>query len=489
MSVQIHLKNVAQISRATFDLSDLTVFIGPNNSGKSVAAICAYAACQPTRLSTFFSPPFQAHAPRSSKFEVLEFPRPAKLDEWEREADALIGLLGQIGEGVDPKAVRVPKILREYTERQTREILHLYGTRLVQELERCFGTRLDAIARKQNRAKSEMVVESTMWPWRVAINLREPDGGVVVKKIAPARHLVQNVLRAFKASKLDLDELDMDARAKSSIFSDFVWYLAAYLFRSDFPKNAQYLPAERSGILQGHRLLAGAVLRRAPWVGIERLDMPQMSGVITDFLTNVLEIDETSETSGEFSEAADELESKILKGTVAIERQDQGYPEIAFRQGSATFPLHRVSSMVTEIAPVVLYLRDLLNEGDLFIIEEPESHLHPKNQVRIAEVLTQLRADGLRLLVTTHSDYLLAEMSNAIRASSLAEADEEGGPSPGLDPATISAYGFRETVNGTTVTPLAVSPIDGIDEAEFGQVTEKLYVDTLELEEKLRDHA
>src|SRR5947209_10674831 len=79
--------------------------------------------------------------------------------------------------------------------------------------------------------------------------------------------------------------------------------------------------------------------------------------------------------------------------------------------------------MVKELSPLVLYLRYLAKPGELLIIDEPEMNLHPEAQVKIIEFLAMLVKAGLRVLITTHTPYMLDHLSNLIRAA--AEYDEE----------------------------------------------------------------
>jgi len=60
------------------------------------------------------------------------------------------------------------------------------------------------------------------------------------------------------------------------------------------------------------------------------------------------------------------------------------------------------------------YLKHQARVGDLVIIEEPELNLHPKNQRRIARLLASLVNCGLKIMITTHSDYILREFNNLI---------------------------------------------------------------------------
>jgi predicted ATPase len=46
-------------------------------------------------------------------------------------------------------------------------------------------------------------------------------------------------------------------------------------------------------------------------------------------------------------------------------------------------------------------------EGTLILIENPEAHLHPQGQVKIAELICRAAASGLQVIVETHSDHIL----------------------------------------------------------------------------------
>ena len=69
-----------------------------------------------------------------------------------------------------------------------------------------------------------------------------------------------------------------------------------------------------------------------------------------------------------------------------------------------------------------MYLRYYVSPGDLLIIDEPEAHLHPSRQVDlINEIAGWVRA-GIRVILTTHSDWVLEALSNLVAESQLEES-------------------------------------------------------------------
>jgi predicted ATPase len=82
--------------------------------------------------------------------------------------------------------------------------------------------------------------------------------------------------------------------------------------------------------------------------------------------------------------------------------------------GRPRFTMNEASSCVRALLDVGFYLRCRAKPGDLFIIDEPELNLHPKNQRALARLLARLVGAGVKVLITTHSDYLVKECNTLI---------------------------------------------------------------------------
>ena len=77
-------------------------------------------------------------------------------------------------------------------------------------------------------------------------------------------------------------------------------------------------------------------------------------------------------------------------------------------------PLHLASSSARGLSDLYFFLRHVASPNHLLIIDEPESHLDTANQVLLARLLARLVQAGLKVLLTTHSDYLIKEFNNLI---------------------------------------------------------------------------
>lgn len=117
---------------------------------------------------------------------------------------------------------------------------------------------------------------------------------------------------------------------------------------------------------------------------------------------------------GPFADLADELENAILGGHLKF--SDQGDLEYTLTQGASKshLRLHESASMVKSLASLVIHLRYHACADQRLYIDEPELNLHPDNQRKIARVLAKAVNRGLKILISTHSDYIIRELNNLI---------------------------------------------------------------------------
>lgn len=91
-----------------------------------------------------------------------------------------------------------------------------------------------------------------------------------------------------------------------------------------------------------------------------------------------------------------------------------GFMETSFKPltGEAEYPPLAISAgLKVPVVCAALLADGVIREGDTVIWEEPESHLHPRLQVRLAELLVKLqKALQLHVLITTNSPYLVSAL-------------------------------------------------------------------------------
>ncbi len=112
------------------------------------------------------------------------------------------------------------------------------------------------------------------------------------------------------------------------------------------------------------------------------------------------------------------LETEILGGNVDFESQSLDKKllfKLTDKKTQLEMPI--VSSMVKELAAFVLYLRHVAKPNEWLIIDEPEMNLHPTAQVKFAEFLAMLVNAELKILITTHSPYIVDHLSNMMKAA------------------------------------------------------------------------
>lgn len=222
--------------------------------------------------------------------------------------------------------------------------------------------------------------------------------------------------------------------------------------------------------------------------GLERFpESATLSGMIADFLKQIINYDERRVPSDEMSEVAKFLEDKVLRGEIEVKRNAAGSLEFRYQPQKAeqTLRMNRSSSMVSELAPLVLFLRGIVQLGDTLIIEEPEAHLHPAAQTKVAVTLARLVRAGVRIIITTHSDWLLEQIGNLVREGEVMKLRKnKTEPATWLTKEEVGAWWFRVD---KPVQEIPFKHIAGIEPEEYGEVAEKLYNRSVDLRTQLEE--
>ena len=143
---------------------------------------------------------------------------------------------------------------------------------------------------------------------------------------------------------------------------------------------------------------------------------------VRDGLMVAEDLVEKKKSKSKFYDFAECLENELLHGKVQISNDG----EIQFKPLKSlrtVLPIQMTASIVKTLSSLVVYLKYIAHENDLIVIDEPEINLHPNIQIILARILVMLSNRGFRLLVSTHSDYIIREVNNMVMLSHLSNKD------------------------------------------------------------------
>ncbi len=251
---------------------------------------------------------------------------------------------------------------------------------------------------------------------------------------------------------------EIDEETSEEIF-DYIILLEYFIRTRVLIPSVDYMPASRSGLIQTHRLLASTIIKEAARLPISYGDIPRLTGIAADFLAKLISIPDRSMPEHisryinklrrqSFRYIIEFLEDQILEGSVDVRYKEGIVTEFVYKNKrfDLTLPVVKAASGIAELAPLDLYLKYIVRPNSILVLEEPESHLHPKLQIDVVRLLAMLARKGVKVLITTHSDYLLHQINILLQLSRISEADrKELGymEDEFLTPDDVGAYLFK----------------------------------------------
>lgn len=394
-TMKIKLWNLGSIKEAEVDLRPLTVIIGPNNSNKTYIAYSIYGLYQLVSLNFY-----------DEILEKIEFTTQA--DHWSLKIDR-----------------RFYDVISE--------VIQSYASRFS-------GIKLQSFFQDS----SGKIFEKT----KFSIEISEDDIKTAIEKVLA--HIIEyrQSLASFGIKKIERSDNNNEILFypekeaeiydyKNMVLLDFVAGVVTFSFSDALP-----LPAERNVFINTYKVLAnrrykllkenqrelliqGRINRdRQLELLKEQGDIryPQPVEDFLDFLTDIeLENkpDPIAKNKNDFQKLADQIEKYIQNNNKTIFKKTKfGGREIKVSvKRSLEIDLYNASSSIKQLAPLLLYLRYRAKSGDFLVIDEPEMNLHPESQVKLLESLAILVNLGVRILLTTHSPYLMAHLNNIVNGN------------------------------------------------------------------------
>ena len=477
--LELEVSDFGPIVNAKIDLRPLTVFVGPSNTGKSYLAILIYA------LHRFFYDISRRRARRFDDERTAEMPpeTPDVLEKWAKQIHKTRRDIS------NEESVVLPSNVVDVI----RSVLDLQGDRLGREIVRSFGANtIGMLVRKEKRHSAKVVmkrrstINSASSDHRLTIGAQGVDFRTNIPESIPIRIDVQRkYLYRLRHMLEDYQDRERPSWYSMDILGEMIKDVLPRLI-APLHLPAYYLPADRTGVMHAHSVVVSAMIGSAPMTGLRPpAGTPMLSGVLADFLQQLIELDQPPNRQRmSRHDLGTKIEDTILGGSVQVERSETiGYPHFTYTPEGwkKPLPLMNASSMVSELAPVVLYLRYMVGPGSVLIIEEPESHLHPAMQVEFTRQIASLVKAGVRVIVTTHSEWVLETLANLVRLSELPKARRKGieGADLLLRPDEVGAWLFtpKRRPKGSVVEEIRFDPDAGGLESDFSEVGRQLYND------------
>ncbi|MEI6708071.1 MAG: AAA family ATPase [Methylococcales bacterium] len=446
--MKIEIKNLGALKQAEFTLGDMTILCGSNNTGKTYATYALFG--------------FLSYWHKQSSIDISN-----------QEIDLLFNE-GVIHINIDDYISRVPEILNRVCENYTKSLPDIFAT------------------------SEEKFKESQ---FKVTI---------ISDDIQPIKNYEQHI-KAGNADVLTISKTEDDfvitllvEKGKLKVLRDAIEStinnaLNYIIFENLFPKPF-IASAERTGAAIFRKELNFAYNRLLEEMNQDKNIDPRklLFKVYQDYALPVKEnvdftrrLETTAKKNSFIKNECPEILSDfadIIGGEYTVTSNDELYYIPKGKRIKLT--MDESSSAVRSLLDIGFYLKHIAKKGDLLMIDEPELNLHPENQRRVARLLARLVNLGIKVFITTHSDYIVKELNTLIMLNHdkpyLKNIAEQEGYKPEelISVSQIKVYiaekalvkldgGSRKTLC-QTLTPIDIDPELGIEARSFDATIETM---------------
>ena len=382
--MKIKVKNLGVLKQAEFELGDFTIVCGENNTGKTYATYALFGFLHTWK--NFF------------EMEIGE----DKIEDLMTKGITRINITDYVE--------KIQDFVDQGCQKYTQELPNIFATNKEKFQESSFQVTIEEkdIFQIKNNIQTKKFNQGTSYKGSAIFLIQPPESN-------------DDIIVTFSDNKGFFDAKNFDTKIFDHVISIF---LQKSLFSSIFYETF-IITSERTGAAIFRKELNFA---HSKLVGqMSRADSSSdLSGFLSnayedyalpikfnlDFLENLSSV--SKKNSFIVEDHPDILNSfaDIIGGKYTINDNDQLYYEPKGKR--LTLKMGESSSAVRSLLDLGFYLRHCAEPGDLLIIDEPELNLHPENQRRVARLLVRLVNLGIKVFITTHSDYIIKELNTLI---------------------------------------------------------------------------
>ncbi|HCU0178449.1 TPA: AAA family ATPase [Enterobacter hormaechei] len=491
--MKITLKNFGPIRHFSIDLNkDFHFLIGQNSIGKSYAITAIYLIVKTLLQFKSRRSITYAHYDYYMEFDHID----------SKNGDSKKHLKEFIDSDLNEKDV---------TEYVINDLKSMFSVMLSNELTNSFTNTFTSINNLQNQFNPEPALVELVGD-NIELTLKLENGKFVVSNIKhDANYHIKkskrnrNLHHGVNATYIYYRENNTTPDESLSHFTaEYNYYfvqrnvLSMIHSLTSNLKNVHYLPASRSGLYQALSAFGQIIaeLSKNRSFLSKKIELPSISEPVSDYFIKLSDIRVVKRNyeDKKINFLAKEIEDNILDGKVEFNPQTK---QLLFfpNNTSLRLELSSTSSMVSELAPIVSYLRYVLTKSEdgifrknvasnketkrvepksLIMIEEPEAHLHPEIQIKLTEIFAKLIDADVKLIITSHSNFIFNKVNNLVIKNT---AD---GCVKGIHRKNVSSMVFKKSIQGSVALPLEIDEL-GIEDNNFGPATEQLFEEKMDI--------
>jgi predicted ATPase len=379
--MKVKLKNIGVFKKTEYELGALTIICGDNNTGKTYATYSLYGFLR------FFK----------GVFKILIS---------DENVNTLI-TTNNLSFFINDDFIRL--VLQNACDQYSKDIHNIFAAGIANFENSIF----DLIIDKEN------IITEEVYSKNYAIGA---DIFLQIAKKSGKNDVLFNILKTD--ASFNLNNISTRANVKNVVEHE----LKHIIYKNIFPEQMVIISSERTGVsmfrthlsnMQPQNILKE--ITKNPKINIQSIidslcsstyALPVMENIA--FINNLDSIkNNTSELSNneKYQDIIKDF-AALINGKIIFNKGELYY--IPNNSKNKRLAIGSSSGSIRSLLYLHFYLHNMAHKGDMLIIDEPELNLHPNNQRRLARLLARLVNFGIKIFVTTHSDYIIKELNTLI---------------------------------------------------------------------------